>query len=130
MLGDPPIKRPTIPTIEMEAIILRQLKQSMSSYLSTEMPYRAGPGPQLNAKSINFKMGNHCPLCFTVLERGSGGGLNKPSYLNDDNYDKDDGDKYIDNDDNADMVRKSKLPVSAVRQKPAQDETSGHLQNS
>ena len=55
------------------------------------------------------------------------GGLNKPSYLNDDNYDKDDGDKYIDIDGNAKkMVRKSKLPAPAVRQKPAQDETSGH----
>ena len=55
-------------------------------------------------------------------------GGDKPSYLNDDNYDKDDGDKYIDNDDNADMVRKSKLPAPAVRQKPAQDETFRHLQ--
>ena len=61
---------------------------------------------------------------------GEWGRLNKPSYLNDDNYDKDDGDKDIDDDDNADMVRKSKLPAPAVRQKPAQDETSGHLQNS
>ena len=64
--------------------------------------------------------------CASRYWRG-GWGLDKPSYLNDDNYDKD---KDIDNDDNADMVRKSKLPAPAVRQKPAQDETSGHLQNS
>ena len=57
------------------------------------------------------------------------GGLNKPSYLNDDNYDKGDGDKTVDDDDNADRVQRSKLPVPAVRRKSAQEETSGHLQN-
>ena len=50
--------------------------------------------------------------------------------LNDGNFDKDNGFKDIDDDDNADMVQRSQQPVPSVRQKPAQDETSGHLQNS
>ena len=63
--------------------------------------------------------------CASLYWRGGQGGLNKPFYLNDDNCDKHDGDKDIDDDDNADMVQRPQQPVPSVRQKPAQDETSG-----
>ena len=89
-------------------------------------PISSEPWSSIKCQEHQFQNGQPLP---TVLHGIGEGGLDKPSYLNDDNYDKDDGDKYIDNDDNADMVRKSKLPAPAVRQKPAQDETSRQLQN-